>query len=292
MTAIKLNVVTLEDAQRIIGAAQRKALEIGQPMNIAVADAGGNLVAHARMNGAWLGSIDISIKKAYTARAFDIATKDLAAHSQCGQEFFGIHASNEGKIMIFAGGIPLKQDGVVVGAIGVSGGSAEQDQVVAEAGVIAFTTNIPTKINRIFHCNVNCTDLNKSLAFYQMLGFQVVANFTEGMSSEAMAEAFGMPYAYLRGVHLRLGDEQTATRIDLVEFQNPKTQGQPYPYLYHTGIARICLHTEDIEYVYQKLKAKDVHFLSEPKALPGTDATIVCFTDPDGNVLELIEGTF
>jgi uncharacterized protein GlcG (DUF336 family) len=130
--------VTLNDARRIIAAAEKKAIEIGQPMNIAVADAGGNLIAHVRMDGAWLGSIDISIKKAYTSRAFDIATKDLAAHSQSGGQFFGIHASNDGRIMIFAGGIPLKQNNKVVGAIGVSGGSGDQDHAVAEAGAAAL----------------------------------------------------------------------------------------------------------------------------------------------------------
>jgi len=130
--------MTLEDARRVIAAAEKKAKEIGQPMNIAVADEGGNLVSHVRMDGAWLGSIDISINKAFTARAFDIATKDLAAHSQSGGQFFGIHASNHGKIMIFAGGIPLKKNGKVVGAIGVSGGSGDQDHGVAEAGAAAF----------------------------------------------------------------------------------------------------------------------------------------------------------
>lgn len=130
--------VTLEDARRIITAAESKAKEIGQPMNIAVADAGGNLVAHIRMDNAWIGSIDISIKKAWTSRAFDIATKDLADNSQSGDQFFGIHASNNGKVMIFAGGVPLKKDGKVVGAIGVSGGSGEQDHAVAEAGAKAF----------------------------------------------------------------------------------------------------------------------------------------------------------
>jgi uncharacterized protein GlcG (DUF336 family) len=130
--------VTLEDARRVIAAAEKKAAEIGQPMNIAVADVGGNLVAHVRMDGAWLGSVDISIKKAWTSRAFDIATKDLAEHSQSGGQFFGINASNDGKVMIFAGGIPLKQGGKVVGAIGVSGGSGEQDHQVAEAGAEAF----------------------------------------------------------------------------------------------------------------------------------------------------------
>jgi uncharacterized protein GlcG (DUF336 family) len=130
--------IKLEDARRIIKAAEKKAEEIGQPMNIAVADAGGNLVAHVRMDDAWLGSVDISIKKAWTSRAFDITTKDLADNSQSGDQFFGIHASNDGRVMIFAGGIPLKKDGRVVGAIGVSGGSGEQDHAVAEAGAAAF----------------------------------------------------------------------------------------------------------------------------------------------------------
>jgi uncharacterized protein GlcG (DUF336 family) len=130
--------VTLADARRVIAAAEKKAAEIGQPMNIAVADGGGNIVAHVRMDGAWIGSIDISQKKAYTSRAFDIETKALAEHSQSGGQFFGIHASNNGKIMIFAGGIPLKKEGKVVGAIGVSGGSGEQDHSVAAAGAAAF----------------------------------------------------------------------------------------------------------------------------------------------------------
>ncbi|MEO6965215.1 MAG: heme-binding protein [Acidobacteriaceae bacterium] len=130
--------IHLEDARRMISAAERKAKEIGQPMNIAVADEGGNLVAHVRMDGAWIGSIDISINKAYTARAFDISTKDLATLSQSGDQFFGIHASNHGKIMIFAGGVPIKRDGKVVGAIGVSGGLGAQDHAVAEAGAAAY----------------------------------------------------------------------------------------------------------------------------------------------------------
>ena len=131
--------MTLADARKVIAAAEKKAVEIGQPMNIAVVDNGGNLVSHARMDRAWIGSIDISINKAWTSRAFDIATKDLAGHSQSGDQFFGIHASNHGKVMIFAGGIPLKRDGEVVGAIGVSGGSGAQDHAVAEAGEAAFS---------------------------------------------------------------------------------------------------------------------------------------------------------
>jgi uncharacterized protein GlcG (DUF336 family) len=135
----ELAVITLADAKKIIAAAERKAAEIGQPQNIAVVDGGGNLVAHQRMDGAWLGSIDISINKAFTARAFDLSTKDLGKNAQPGQQFFGIHVSNHGRIMIFAGGIPLRRNGEVVGAIGVSGGSGEQDQAVAEAGAAAFS---------------------------------------------------------------------------------------------------------------------------------------------------------
>jgi len=130
--------ITLADARRIIAAAEKKAEEIQQPMNIAVVDSGGNLVAHVRMDNAWIGSVDISINKAWTARAFDISTKDLAENSQSGDQFFGIHVSNHGRVMIFAGGIPLKRGETVVGAIGVSGGMGKQDQAVAEAGAAAF----------------------------------------------------------------------------------------------------------------------------------------------------------
>jgi uncharacterized protein GlcG (DUF336 family) len=90
------------------------------------------------MKGTWIGSIDISIKKAFTSRDFDISTKDLATQCQPGGQFYGIHVSNNGKIIIFAGGIPLKKDGRVVGALGVSSGSGEQDQCVAEAGAAKF----------------------------------------------------------------------------------------------------------------------------------------------------------
>ena len=130
--------VTLEDARKIIAAAERRANEIGQPMNIAVADGGGNLVAHVRMDNAWIGSIDIAINKAFTARAFDISTRDLARFAQSGDQFFGIHASNHGRVMIFAGGVPLRRGGQVVGGVGVSGGSGDQDHSVAETGAAAF----------------------------------------------------------------------------------------------------------------------------------------------------------
>jgi uncharacterized protein GlcG (DUF336 family) len=129
--------LTMDKAQLIIEAAIDKANTVGQPMNIAVVDAGANLVAFMRMDGAWLGSIDIAINKAFTAKAFDISTLELGRNSQPGDQFFGIHVSNHGRVMIFAGGMPIKVNGQIAGAVGVSGGSGEQDQAVAEAAVAA-----------------------------------------------------------------------------------------------------------------------------------------------------------
>jgi uncharacterized protein GlcG (DUF336 family) len=131
--------MTMEKAQKIIEAGIVKAKQIRQPMNIAVVDAGANLTAFARMDGAWLGSIDIAINKAFTAKAFDISTLELGRNSQPGDQFFGIHTSNHGRVMIFAGGVPIKLKGQVVGAVGVSGGSGEQDQAVAEAAAAAWS---------------------------------------------------------------------------------------------------------------------------------------------------------
>src|SRR5882724_9784955 len=127
--------INLKDAQNVIAAAEAKAREIGQPMNIAVVDGGGNLVSHVRMDGAWIGSIDISINKAFTARAFDITTAQLSENSQPGQQFYGIQNSNNGRIMIFAGGVPLRRNGQVVGAVGVS---EDHDQEVATSGASAI----------------------------------------------------------------------------------------------------------------------------------------------------------
>lgn len=130
--------LTLADARRVIAAGEQKAHAIGQPMNIAVVDRGGVLLAHVRMDGAWQGSVDISIDKAWTSRAFDIETGALAKLTQPGEDFYGIHVSNGGRVMIFAGGIPLKRGDEVVGAVGVSGGTGKQDQSVAEAAAAAF----------------------------------------------------------------------------------------------------------------------------------------------------------
>jgi uncharacterized protein GlcG (DUF336 family) len=130
--------ITLEQAEAISKAAKQKAQEIGVPMNIAIVDAGANLKAFHRMNNAWLGSIDIAIKKAKTSRFFDIETGSIGQLSQPGGPLYMIEVSNGG-LITFPGGIPLKDaDGIIIGAIGVSGGSVEQDHEVALAGVSAL----------------------------------------------------------------------------------------------------------------------------------------------------------
>src|SRR6478672_598623 len=123
--------ITWSQAERIVAEAGSKAEEIGTLMNIAVVDAGGNLKAFGRMDGAWLGSIDIAIKKARTARFFDMNSGDIGALSQPGGPLFNIEVSNGGLIS-FPGGIPLANgDGEVIGAIGVSGSTVDNDHAVA-----------------------------------------------------------------------------------------------------------------------------------------------------------------
>ena len=130
--------ITLEQAEKMIAAAKAKAIELGTKMNISVVDAGANILAFARMDGAWLGSADISLRKAKTARFFDFPTGVIGSLSQPGGSLFGIEHSNGGLIS-FPGGIPVTNaDGVVVGAIGVSGSTVENDHAVAEAGANAL----------------------------------------------------------------------------------------------------------------------------------------------------------
>ena len=130
--------ITLEQAEKMILTAKKKAVEIDTKMNIAIVDAGANLVAFARMDGAWLGSLDISIKKAKTARYFDMNTGIIGSLSQPGGSLYNIEHSNGG-LITFPGGIPVKNAaGEIIGAIGVSGSSVENDHTVAEAGVSAI----------------------------------------------------------------------------------------------------------------------------------------------------------
>ncbi len=130
--------VTLEQAEKIIAAAKEKAVDIKVPMNIAVVDRGGNLVAFVRMNNAWLGSVDIAIKKAKTANFFDMDSGDLGKLSQPGKPLYGIEVTNQG-LVSFPGGVILKDSSKnIIGAVGVSGGLVDQDEKVAEAGAKAL----------------------------------------------------------------------------------------------------------------------------------------------------------
>ncbi|MCC7147554.1 MAG: heme-binding protein [Phycisphaeraceae bacterium] len=130
--------ISLGQAHVALAAAWEKSKQLGTPMNIAVVDAGGNLKAFIRMDGAWLGSIDIAIKKARTARCFDMPTGEIGKLSQPGGPLYNIELSNDGLIS-FPGGLPIKaSDGSVIGAIGVSGSTVENDHAVAQAGVAAL----------------------------------------------------------------------------------------------------------------------------------------------------------
>lgn len=130
--------ITLEMANKVVAAALAKAQAIDTKMNIAVVDAGANLKAFARMDGAWLGSIDISQKKAKTARFFDMDTGIIGSLSQPGGSLYNIEHSNGG-LITFPGGVPLKNaSGEVIGGIGVSGSSVENDHAVASAGAGAL----------------------------------------------------------------------------------------------------------------------------------------------------------
>jgi uncharacterized protein GlcG (DUF336 family) len=137
-----LETVTLADARQIIAAGEAKAEQLGTPYNLAVVDAGGNLIAHVRMDGAWLGSIDIAIHKAFTARAFDMSTEDLAKIAQANKPLFGINTTNDDRVVIFGGGAPIKRGETVIGAVGASGGTVDQDVEVVEAAIGAFAAEL------------------------------------------------------------------------------------------------------------------------------------------------------
>jgi uncharacterized protein GlcG (DUF336 family) len=136
--ALNTKDISLDQARQVMDAAMAKAREINTKMDIAVVDAGGNLKGFYRMDGAWIGSIDISIRKAKTARFFDMPTGEIGKLSQPGQPLFQIEHSNGG-LITFPGGVPIKAaDGTIIGAIGVSGSTVENDHTVAAAGAGAI----------------------------------------------------------------------------------------------------------------------------------------------------------
>lgn len=129
--------LTLEDAQRAIQAALDKATEIGSPSSVAVVDAGRDLVAFARQDGALLASVEISIGKAYTARSLNMNTGDVGPLTQPGQPLYGLETTHQRRFVTFAGGRPLNKDGGIVGAVGVAGGTVDDDDAVAAAAAAA-----------------------------------------------------------------------------------------------------------------------------------------------------------
>lgn len=130
--------ISLEVAKKVADAAEARAEEIENPMVITIANSEGNLIVNRRMDNAWLASIDISRNKAYTSAALDTATEDLSELTKPGQSLYGLQNTNDSRMVIFGGGYPLETDGEVVGAIGVSGGTVEQDIDVAQSGVNEF----------------------------------------------------------------------------------------------------------------------------------------------------------
>jgi glyoxylase I family protein len=146
-------------------------------------------------------------------------------------------------------------------------------------------------IKSVFHININVTDFERSLAFYQMVGFKVVFNIGEG-PNKANDVGLNIPNSIARAALLALSDDPRATRIDLIEWKQPKTEGKPYPHLYHAGAARIALYTKNLDEEYARLKGEGVEMVSEPVTIKfgnKAGARFFCFKDPDGTFLELIE---
>src|SRR5262249_26893766 len=136
--------LTLEDAKHMLSAAEAKAASLRIPYCVAVVDAGGHLVAFLRQDGALIGSVDLAIGKAATARIFDKKTSDLATLAQSGRPLFGIQASNGGTVVIFGGGVPVVVDETIIGAVGASAGTVEHDIAVAEAALAALDHVLPS----------------------------------------------------------------------------------------------------------------------------------------------------
>ena len=151
-------------------------------------------------------------------------------------------------------------------------------------------------VRGIYHINVNVTNFERSLAFYELLGFKIVRDLGEA-GNKYIERALRMPHpAVGRAALLQCGDDKRSTRLDLIEWKSPKAEGKPYPHLWHVGMARIALVTDRLQELCDKVKAANmpgVEFFSEPQVIPRGDGkgsdSFVCFTDPDGTVVELIQ---
>jgi catechol 2,3-dioxygenase-like lactoylglutathione lyase family enzyme len=146
-------------------------------------------------------------------------------------------------------------------------------------------------LQRLFHVNICVRNMERSIRFYQDIGFTKVNDFT--MDDPRVGDALGVQAKKLRGVFMRLGDDPNAPVLDLVEFIDPPTRGEPYPSLNNVGICRIAFTVDDIDQTYEELKSKGVQFVAPLKKVDGPGGAkigVVCFKDPDGTVLELISG--
>jgi uncharacterized protein GlcG (DUF336 family) len=136
-----VTMLSLEMAEKVLSAALAKAQEISSPSSIAVIDDGRELVTFSRMDGALLASVGISQAKAYTARSLNLATKDVGDFTQPGAPLFGLQTAHLGigrALVTFGGGVPISLGGEIIGAIGVAGGSPDQDHEIASAGAAVF----------------------------------------------------------------------------------------------------------------------------------------------------------
>ncbi len=146
-------------------------------------------------------------------------------------------------------------------------------------------------LQRIFHVNICVRDMERSIGFYEELGFKKVNDFT--LEDPSVGEALGLDARKLRGVFMRLGDDANAPVLDLVQFIDPPPQGEPYPTLNHIGICRIAFSVDDIDKTYERLQEMKVQFVAPLKKIAGVGegtVGVVCFKDPDGTVLELLSG--
>jgi catechol 2,3-dioxygenase-like lactoylglutathione lyase family enzyme len=146
-------------------------------------------------------------------------------------------------------------------------------------------------LQRLFHVNICVRDMERSIRFYQDIGFKKVNDFT--LDDPSVGDALGLKAKKLRGVFMRLGNDEKAPVLDLVQFIDPPTQGSPYPTLNNVGICRIAFTVDDIDKTYEELKAKQVAFVAPLKKIEGPGGAkigVVCFKDPDGTILELISG--
>ena len=144
---------------------------------------------------------------------------------------------------------------------------------------------------RFFHVNICVSDMERSIQFYERIGFTKVGDFMLGGGEPGIGVALGLAVKQLRGVFMRLNDDPNAPVLDLVQFVDPPHQGKPYPTLNNIGICRIAFLVDDITSVYEKLQALDVEFIAPLNMFDGPRGSkigVVCFKDPDGTVLELI----